>query len=78
MCAAARLHRLHDGHVRARMAEAWYSLGACAGARSQRRVNPLAFAKGTIFVQCQGCEAWHQLVDNKNLIEEYDLRVDET
>jgi mitochondrial protein import protein ZIM17 len=37
-------------------------------------VNPHAFEKGTIFVQCKGCEAWHQLVDNPGLIQEYDFR----
>ena len=45
-----------------------------AGSRSERLVNPDAYAKGTVFVQCQGCEVWHQLVDNMNLVKENDLR----
>lgn len=45
-----------------------------AGSRSERLVNPDAYRKGTVFVQCQGCEVWHQLVDNMDLIKEYDLR----
>jgi DNL zinc finger len=36
-------------------------------------VNPDAYELGTVFVQCQGCDVWHQLVDNMGLIEEYDL-----
>jgi len=43
-------------------------------ARTQRQVNPHALAKGTIYLQCGGCEAWHTLVDNMELVEEYDLR----
>lgn len=45
-----------------------------ADTRSERLVNPEAYAKGTVFVQCQGCGAWHQLVDHMGLIKEYDLR----
>jgi hypothetical protein len=36
-------------------------------------VNPDAYERGTVFVQCQGCDVWHKLVDNMGLIEEYDL-----
>ena len=39
-----------------------------------RDVNPHALAKGTIFVQCGHCEKFHQLVDNLELIEEYNLK----
>ena len=42
------------------------------GERSVRRVNPLAYERGTVFVQCQHepCGAWHQLKDNLHLIDE--------
>ncbi|KAL3690730.1 hypothetical protein R1sor_004381 [Riccia sorocarpa] len=39
-----------------------------------RLINPEAYRRGTVFVQCAGCEAYHQLVDNLNLIEEFDFR----
>jgi DNL zinc finger len=42
-----------------------------AGARTTRFVNPHAYGQGTVFVQCDGCAVWHQLVDNMGLIEEY-------
>lgn len=48
--------------------------GCFADTRSERLVNPEAYAKGTVFVQCEGCDAWHQLVDHMGLIQEYDLR----
>eukprot|EP00246_Nothoceros_aenigmaticus_P014322 TRINITY_DN5375_c0_g1_i1.p1 TRINITY_DN5375_c0_g1~~TRINITY_DN5375_c0_g1_i1.p1 ORF type:complete len:164 (-),score=15.06 TRINITY_DN5375_c0_g1_i1:402-893(-) len=41
---------------------------------TQRLVNPEAYKRGTVFVQCAGCEAYHQLVDNLGLIQEYDFR----
>ena len=49
-----------------------------AGGRTIRDVNPHALAKGTIFVQCSHCDTYHQLVDNLELIEEYDFRDPET
>lgn len=39
-------------------------------ARTDRLVNPHAWNKGTVFVQCKSCEIWHQLKDNLNLIDE--------
>ena len=36
-------------------------------------VNPHAYEKGLVFLQCGGCQVWHQIVDNQNLIEEIDL-----
>ncbi|KAL2650886.1 hypothetical protein R1flu_019014 [Riccia fluitans] len=42
--------------------------------RTQRLINPEAYKRGTVFVQCAGCEAYHQLVDNLNLIQEFDFR----
>ncbi|GBG87153.1 hypothetical protein CBR_g44611 [Chara braunii] len=44
------------------------------GARSQRMLNPHAYRRGTVFVQCAGCGKFHQLVDNLGLIREYDFR----
>ncbi len=43
---------------------------ACAGKRTARLVNPLAWQKGLVFAQCKGCEVWHKLRDNENLIDE--------
>ncbi len=42
-----------------------------------RQVNPQALARGTVFVQCGSCSTFHKLVDNLNLIEEYDFREEE-
>eukprot|EP00250_Pteridium_aquilinum_P020329 c24785_g6_i1 orf=450-968(-) len=50
-----------------------FTCDAC-GVRSQRLINPNAYARGTVFVQCGGCDVYHKLVDNLNLIEEYDFR----
>ena len=42
----------------------------CLGGRSSRLVNPLAWKRGTVFVQCQQCEVWHKIQDAAGLIEE--------
>ena len=49
------------------------------GERSVRRINPLAYKRGTVFVQCQHepCGAWHQLKDNLHLIDEVRFDIDE-
>lgn len=45
------------------------------GARNAKKVNPKALVRGTVYVQCDGCETYHRLVDNLNWWgEEYDLR----
>ncbi|MCO5582099.1 hypothetical protein L7F22_035989 [Adiantum nelumboides] len=36
-----------------------FTCDAC-GERSQRLINPHAYARGTVFVQCAGCEAYHK------------------
>ena len=41
-----------------------------AGERTERLVNPLAWDRGLVFMQCSGCQVWHQLADAANLIEE--------
>ncbi|GAQ81231.1 hypothetical protein KFL_000740320 [Klebsormidium nitens] len=50
-----------------------FTCNAC-GTRSTRLLNPFAFTRGTVFVQCAGCEKYHQLVDNLGLIKEYNLK----
>lgn len=52
-----------------------FTCDAC-GVRSQRIINPHAYARGTVFVQCAGCEVYHKLVDNLGLIEEIDFRLE--
>ncbi|CAI5475670.1 unnamed protein product [Closterium sp. Yama58-4] len=56
-----------------RSVQVTFTCGAC-GARTSRLANPLALKKGTVFVQCGGCEKFHRLVDNLGLIVEYDFR----
>ncbi|KAK9820391.1 hypothetical protein WJX72_009887 [[Myrmecia] bisecta] len=41
------------------------------GGRTERMVNPIAWDKGLVFVQCGQCEAWHKIKDAAGLIEEY-------
>ncbi|KAK1425584.1 hypothetical protein QVD17_20938 [Tagetes erecta] len=53
-----------------------FTCNAC-GVRSQKLINRLAYEKGMVFVQCTGCSQYHKLVDNLNLVVEYDFR-DET
>ncbi|KAJ9563726.1 hypothetical protein OSB04_008886 [Centaurea solstitialis] len=50
-----------------------FTCNAC-GERSQKLINRLAYEKGTVFVQCTGCSKYHKLVDNLNLVVEYDFR----
>eukprot|EP00252_Welwitschia_mirabilis_P016616 TRINITY_DN366_c0_g1_i2.p1 TRINITY_DN366_c0_g1~~TRINITY_DN366_c0_g1_i2.p1 ORF type:complete len:161 (+),score=9.01 TRINITY_DN366_c0_g1_i2:167-649(+) len=52
-----------------------FNCDAC-GTRTRRVVNRLAYERGTVFVQCAGCESYHKLVDNLGLITEYDFRND--
>ncbi|KAI3970553.1 hypothetical protein MKX01_024200 [Papaver californicum] len=47
------------------------------GESTKRLVNRVAFERGTIFVQCAGCQKHHKLVDNLGLIVEYDFRNEE-
>ena len=41
-----------------------------ADGRSTRMVNPDAWARGTVFVQCEECSVWHKIRDEAHLIEE--------
>ncbi|KAE8776788.1 hypothetical protein D1007_50520 [Hordeum vulgare] len=43
-------------------------------ARTKRLINRVAYERGTVFLQCAGCQAYHKFVDNLGLIVEYDLR----
>ena len=43
------------------------------GSRTQRLVNPHAWDKGLVYLQCQDCEVWHKLKDNQSMVEEVRL-----
>ncbi|PIA39505.1 hypothetical protein AQUCO_02600155v1 [Aquilegia coerulea] len=46
------------------------------GDRTERLINRNAYERGTVFVQCAGCLKHHKLVDNLNLVVEYNLLED--
>ncbi|KAH9297518.1 hypothetical protein KI387_029200, partial [Taxus chinensis] len=52
-----------------------FTCDACSS-RTKRVINRHAYERGTVFVQCAGCEAYHKLVDNLGLVVEYDFRDD--
>ena len=39
-------------------------------ARTEKKVNPVAWDRGAVFLQCDGCGAWHKLADAAGLIDE--------
>ena len=39
-------------------------------ARTERQINPTAWDRGLVFVQCGTCQAWHKVADAAGLIEE--------
>lgn len=43
------------------------------GQRTERLVNPLAWEKGLVYLQCSQCNVWHQMKDNQSLVEEIQL-----
>ncbi len=47
-----------------------FTCNACGG-RSERLVNPLAWAKGMVIAQCEQCKAWHKIADSQGMVEEY-------
>ena len=53
-----------------RSAELSFTCNKCEH-MTTRMVNPEVYKKGTMFVQCAGCEAWHKMVDNLGLIYEF-------
>ena len=40
------------------------------GGRTQRLVNPHAWDKGLVYLQCKDCSVWHKLKDNQSMVEE--------
>ncbi|KAH7623073.1 hypothetical protein Ndes2526B_g02371 [Nannochloris sp. 'desiccata'] len=46
-----------------------FTCNLCDG-RSERLVNPVAWDKGLVIVQCQHCKKWHKVADAANLVEE--------
>ncbi|CAL8461908.1 g1439 [Coccomyxa elongata] len=46
-----------------------FTCNKCDG-KTTRMVNPIAWDRGTVFVQCGTCEAWHNIKDAAGLIEE--------
>lgn len=40
------------------------------GERTERMCNPLAWNKGLVMAKCGGCDTWHKLRDEANLIDE--------
>ena len=40
------------------------------GGRTERLVNPIAWERGMVIVQCEHCKAWHKVADAANLVEE--------
>ena len=41
-----------------------------ADGKTTRMVNPIAWDRGMVFVQCGTCEAWHNIRDAAGLIDE--------
>ncbi|KAF8670851.1 hypothetical protein HU200_050115 [Digitaria exilis] len=50
-----------------------FTCNAC-GERTQHLINRVAYERGTVFLQCAGCQVYHKFVDNLGLVVEYDLR----
>ena len=50
-----------------RRAQLTFTCDKCE-ARSTKMVNPDAYKRGTMFVQCPNCEVWHKIVDNLGMI----------
>lgn len=56
-----------DGQRRTKMV--MFTCNKCGG-RSARLVNPVAWARGAVFCQCQHCQVWHMLKADKSIVEE--------
>ncbi|KAK9834282.1 hypothetical protein WJX81_003288 [Elliptochloris bilobata] len=65
---ASNVARVQLGMPR-RSRQVTFSCNKC-GSRTTRKVNPIAWDRGMVFVQCAGCEAWHNIRDEMGLIEE--------
>ena len=46
-----------------------FTCNRCGG-QTERLVNPLAWEKGLVIVQCSQCKAWHKIADAAKLIDE--------
>ena len=42
-----------------------------AGAVTTRMINRIAWEKGLVFAQCNGCKVWHNIKDAAGLVEEF-------
>ncbi|XP_062204505.1 mitochondrial protein import protein ZIM17-like [Phragmites australis] len=49
-----------------------FTCNAC-GERTKRLINRVAYERGTVFLQCAGCQVYHKFVDNLGLVVEYDV-----
>lgn len=52
-----------------------FTCNKCGG-RTERLVNPVAWEKGMVIVQCEHCKAWHKIADAANMVEEYRYHID--
>ena len=52
-----------------RKLQASFTCDAC-GERTTRVINKDAYERGTVYVQCGGCEVWHLFKDNLDSMEE--------
>ncbi|PAN29832.1 hypothetical protein GQ55_5G252600 [Panicum hallii var. hallii] len=71
--AASRTEATVDIKLPRRSLLVQFTCNAC-GERTQRLINRVAYERGTIFLQCAGCQVYHKFVDNLGLVVEYDLR----
>jgi hypothetical protein len=53
-----------------------FTCNICDG-RTERLVNPLAWERGLVIVQCANCLQWHKVADAANLVEEIRFDTDE-
>jgi len=71
--AASRTEATVDIKLPRRSLLVQFTCNAC-GERTQRLINRVAYERGTVFLQCAGCQVYHKFVDNLGLVVEYDLR----
>ncbi|KAG8077244.1 hypothetical protein GUJ93_ZPchr0007g3058 [Zizania palustris] len=71
--AAARAEATFDLNLPRRSLLVQFTCNAC-GERTKRLINRVAYERGTVFLQCAGCQVYHKFVDNLGLVVEYDLR----
>ncbi|KAL5227285.1 hypothetical protein ABZP36_015550 [Zizania latifolia] len=71
--AAAPAEATFDLNLPRRSLLVQFTCNAC-GERTKRLINRVAYERGTVFLQCAGCQVYHKFVDNLGLVVEYDLR----